>query len=135
VDSLVFIVLVQKTWSSSNRTRKFTNFRKNPTPAIPDSFFHGTEFILGAGIVAIQPSAGKIVVVWNGEGRWFLPKGKKDKPESLDKTASREGFEEGVCPSTPSLPPLSPEPDYLIPQRYNQTHSQVIGSYLSLYTA
>ena len=64
------------------------------TPAIPDSFFHVTEFILGAGIVAIQPSTGKIVVVDNGEGRWFLPKGRKDKGESLDKTALREGYEE-----------------------------------------
>ena len=70
------------------------------TPAIPDSFFHITEFILGAGIVAIQPSTGKIVVVENGEGRWFLPKGRKDVGESLDKTALREGYEE-VRSSTP----------------------------------
>jgi len=39
------------------------------TPAVPDSFFHATEFILGAGIVDIQPSTGKIVVVWDGGER------------------------------------------------------------------
>jgi len=38
------------------------------TPAVPDSFFHVAEFILGAGIV-IQPSTGGIVVVWDGEER------------------------------------------------------------------
>jgi len=68
------------------------------TPAVPDSFFHATEFILGAGIVAIQPSTGKIVVVCDGrrgsEERWFFPKGRKDEGESLDKTALREGYEE-----------------------------------------
>ena len=74
------------------------------TPAIPDSFFHATEFILGAGIVIIQPSTGKIVVVENGEGRWFLPKGRKDTGESLDKIALREGYEE-VRPNKPSSPP------------------------------
>ena len=66
------------------------------TPAVPDSFFHVTEFILGAGIV----------VVGDGAERWFLPKGRKDKGESLDKTALREGYEE-VRMSTPHYPPLS----------------------------
>ena len=77
------------------------------TPAIPDSFFHATEFILGAGIVVIQPSTGKIVVVENGEGRWFLPKGRKDKGESLDKAALREGYEEVRTSNPPSPPSLS----------------------------
>ena len=77
------------------------------TPAIPDSFFHATEFILGAGIVVIQPSTGKIVVVENWEGGWFLPKGRKDKGESLDKTALREGYEEVRASNPPSPPSLS----------------------------
>ena len=76
------------------------------TPAVPDSFFHVSEFILGAGIVAIQPSTGKIVVVWDGKDRWFLPKGRKDEGESLDKTALREGYEEVRSNSSP--PSLSP---------------------------
>jgi len=45
------------------------------TPVVPDSFLHVTEFMLGAGIVAIQLSTGKIAVVWDGEERWFLPRG------------------------------------------------------------
>ena len=81
-------------------------FSNKSTPAVPDNFFHATEFILGAGIVVIQPSTGKIVVVWDGEERWFLPKGRKDKCELLDKTALREGYEE-VRVSTPHHPPLS----------------------------
>ena len=74
------------------------------TPAIPDSFFHATEFVLGAGVVTIQQSTGKVVVVENGEGRWFLPKGRKDEGESLEKTALREGYEEvRLSTPTPSL--------------------------------
>ena len=72
------------------------------TLAVPDCFFHITEFILGAGIV----------VVGDGEEQWFLPKGRKDKGGSLDRTALREGHEEARM-STPHYSlPLS---DYLIP--------------------
>ena len=107
------------------------------TLAVPDCFFHTTEFILGAGIVVIQPSTGKTVVVGDGEEQWFLPKGRKDKGGSLDKTALREGHEEARM-STPHYSlPLS---DYLIPPaisyhqspRHAQTYSQVIRSDLSL---
>ena len=83
------------------------------TQAVPDNFFHATEFILGAGIVVIQPSTGKIFVVGDEEERWFFPKRRKDKDESLDKTALREGYEE-VRMSTPNYPS-----DYLIPLRYH----------------
>ena len=85
-DSPTMVVLTQQ--------QEVHQLSDKSTPAIPDSFFHATEFILGAGIVVIQPSTGKIVVVENGEGRWFLPKGRKDEGESLDKTALREGYEE-----------------------------------------
>ena len=84
------------------------------TPVVPDNLFHVTEFMLGAGIVAIHPSTGKIVVVWDGEERWFLPKGRKDKDESLDKTALREGYEE-VRLSTPLFLGLSDPPCDIIP--------------------
>lgn len=64
------------------------------TPAIPDSIFHATDFILGAGVVIIQPATGKVVLVTDKRERWFLPKGRKDKGESLEQTALREAYEE-----------------------------------------
>lgn len=64
------------------------------TGAIPDSIFHPTDFILGAGVVIIQPSTSKIVLVTDKRERWFLPKGRKDKGETLEQTALREAYEE-----------------------------------------
>lgn len=64
------------------------------TTAIPNSIFHATDFILGAGVVIIQPSTAKIVLVTDKRERWFLPKGRKDKGESLEQTALREAYEE-----------------------------------------
>jgi len=64
------------------------------TAAIPDSIFHATDFVLGAGVVIIQPSTSKIVLVTDKRNRWFLPKGRKDKGESLEQTALREAYEE-----------------------------------------
>ena len=71
-------------WSSSRSNQKFTSFSDKSTPAVPDSFFHATESILDAGIIVIQPSTGKIVMVWDGGKRLFLLKGRKDRSESLD---------------------------------------------------
>ena len=67
---------------------------KRSTAAIPDSIFHATDFILGAGAVIIQPSTSKIVLVTDERKRWFLPKGRKDKGESLEQTVLREAYEE-----------------------------------------
>ena len=64
------------------------------TTAIPDSIFHAADFLLGAGVVIIQPSTSKIVLVTDKRKRWFLPKGRKDKGESLEQTALREAYEE-----------------------------------------
>jgi len=64
------------------------------TAAIPNSIFHATDFVLGAGVVIIQPSTSKIVLVTDKRKRWFLPKGRKDKGESLEHTALREAYEE-----------------------------------------
>lgn len=64
------------------------------TPAIPNSIFHATDFRLGAGTVIIQPSTAKVVLVTDERERWFLPKGRKDKGESLEQTALREAYEE-----------------------------------------
>jgi 8-oxo-dGTP pyrophosphatase MutT (NUDIX family) len=51
--------------------------------------------MLGAGMVIIQPSTEKLVVVYESALKyWFLPKGRKDVGESLEQTALREAYEE-----------------------------------------
>ena len=59
--------------------------------------------MLGAGMVVIQPSTGKVVLLSERHEsrrggqpyhRWFLPKGRKDVGESLEQTALREAYEE-----------------------------------------
>jgi hypothetical protein len=64
------------------------------TPAVPNSVFHATDFLLGAGAVIIQPATGNVVLVTDKRERWFLPKGRKDKGESLEQTVLREAYEE-----------------------------------------
>lgn len=75
------------------------------TAAIPNSVFHATDFRLGAGVVIIQPSTAKVVLVTDKRERWFLPKGRKDKGESLEQTALREAYEEVRLYERPSLHP------------------------------
>lgn len=51
--------------------------------------------MLGSGMVIIQPSSARIVVVFDRESKtWFLPKGRKDIGESLEQAALRETYEE-----------------------------------------
>jgi 8-oxo-dGTP pyrophosphatase MutT (NUDIX family) len=51
--------------------------------------------LLGAGMVIIQPSTGKIVLIYESKDKvWFLPKGRKDVGESLEQAALRETYEE-----------------------------------------
>ncbi|TBU59954.1 hypothetical protein BD310DRAFT_876361 [Dichomitus squalens] len=72
------------------------------TPAVPDSVWFASDFMLGSGMAIIQPSSGKVVILCQREkdrhGRehsyWFLPKGRKDVGESLEQTALREAYEE-----------------------------------------
>ncbi|RDX47671.1 hypothetical protein OH76DRAFT_1325876, partial [Lentinus brumalis] len=79
-----------------------TEFSKMSSPAIPDSLFFTEDFMLGSGMVIIQPSTGKIVLLHEEEKdtqgrshhRWFLPKGRKDIGETLEQTALREAYEE-----------------------------------------
>ncbi|ESK93290.1 nudix hydrolase [Moniliophthora roreri MCA 2997] len=74
------------------------------SPAIRDSGWACSDFMLGAGMVIIQPSSHKVVILCEDRGgykRWFLPRGRKDVGESLEQAALREAFEEarheGVC--------------------------------------
>jgi len=55
--------------------------------------FVSENFMLGAGVVIIQPSSGKVVIVQDGD-HWFLPKGRKDLGESIEHAALREAYEE-----------------------------------------
>jgi len=65
------------------------------TPAVSDSLWFASDFVIGAGMVIIQQSTWKIVVVHDGrDRRWFLPKGRKDVGESIEAAALREGYEE-----------------------------------------
>jgi 8-oxo-dGTP pyrophosphatase MutT (NUDIX family) len=79
--------------------------------SIPDSCFWTQDFMLGASMVVIQPSSGKVVVVNNtARHSWFLPRGRKDIGESLEQCALREAYEE-VRPryfGSPTLPPSLP---------------------------
>ena len=55
------------------------------TAAIANSAFHATDFILGAGVVIIQPSTSKIVLVTDKRERWFLLKGGKIRESPLNR--------------------------------------------------
>ena len=51
--------------------------------------------MLGAGMVILQPSTEKVVIVYDErDDSWFLPKGRKDIGESLSAAALREAYEE-----------------------------------------
>ncbi|KDQ55963.1 hypothetical protein JAAARDRAFT_195208 [Jaapia argillacea MUCL 33604] len=70
-------------------------FSENSTGAVPDSLWFSSDFLVGAGMVIIQPSTDRIVLVYDDRRRhWFLPRGRKDVGESLEQTALREAYEE-----------------------------------------
>ncbi|KAH9920833.1 uncharacterized protein BXZ73DRAFT_2616, partial [Epithele typhae] len=72
------------------------------TVPVPNSFWCAEDFVLGAGMVIIQPSTGKVVILreqrLDDRGKvfdiWFFPKGRKDVGETLEQAALREGHEE-----------------------------------------
>lgn len=73
----------------------FVNLGPLSSPAIPDSLIYASRFLLGVGMVIIQPSSGKVVLVNDPtEDHWFLPKGRKDMGETLEHAALREAYEE-----------------------------------------
>ena len=64
------------------------------TPAVTDSAWASSDFLLGAGMVIIQGNTNRIVVVHDTKrGGWFLPRGRKEMGESLEETAIREAYE------------------------------------------
>lgn len=81
--------------------RFFGPLSQDSSPGFPDGVYFASDFMIGAGMVILQPSTGKIVVVHDGRTNgWFLPKGRKDVGESLEQTALREAYEE-VCLRSP----------------------------------
>jgi hypothetical protein len=74
---------------------------------IPHALFHCADFRLAAALVILQPSSGKIVVVYDtATGEWFVPRGRKDAGESIEQAALREGYEE-VRTAPPPHPTVS----------------------------
>ncbi|KAG6820253.1 hypothetical protein H0H93_003261 [Arthromyces matolae] len=81
--------------SANRRMSKFSS------PRVPDSGWASENFMLGAGMVIIQPSTDKVVIVFDTEKKhWFLPRGRKDIGESLEVTALREAYEESGYEAT-----------------------------------
>jgi 8-oxo-dGTP pyrophosphatase MutT (NUDIX family) len=83
------------------RAAELPVFSKDSTSAVLPCLWFASDFLLGAGMVIIQPETEKIVVIYDTKRNiWFLPKGRKDVGESLEQTALRETYEEvSVCPS------------------------------------
>ncbi|EIW56490.1 uncharacterized protein TRAVEDRAFT_73057 [Trametes versicolor FP-101664 SS1] len=85
-----------------SRSLQPTVFSRDSDPSVQDSLWYANDFMLGAGMVIIQPSTGKMVILSDqyqdarGVTRpyCFLPKGRKDIGESLEQTALREAYEE-----------------------------------------
>ncbi|KAF5375430.1 hypothetical protein D9615_007919 [Tricholomella constricta] len=85
------------------------------SPPVPNSGWASENFMFGAGMVIIQPSSHKIVVIYDTRDKyWFLPRGRKDMGESLEATAIREAYEESGYQAeffplyTPSHAPAPP---------------------------
>ncbi|KAI0718463.1 NUDIX hydrolase domain-like protein, partial [Fomitopsis betulina] len=64
-------------------------------PTVRDSFWYCSDFMIGAGMVVLQPTTGKVLLLYEPRmDYWFFPKGRKDVGESLEQTALREAYEE-----------------------------------------
>ena len=65
------------------------------SPAVAEGGWCSSNFLLGAGMVLIQRSTQKIVVIHEPKlDCWFFPRGRKDLGESLETAALREAYEE-----------------------------------------
>jgi 8-oxo-dGTP pyrophosphatase MutT (NUDIX family) len=72
------------------------------SPLLPESMFYSADFMLGAGMVILQPATERFVVVYESARKYyFLPKGRKDVGESLEQAALREAYEEVRALSSP----------------------------------
>lgn len=88
---------VQRARTALSRGSVPVGLSPNSTAGFPDSLIYASDFMIGAGMVIIQPSTGRVVLVKEPDGdsfHWFLPKGRKDTGESLEQAALREAYEE-----------------------------------------
>jgi hypothetical protein len=77
--------------------RKPLSFSAFSGPSVPNGHFCSSDFIQGAGMIVMQPSTQKIVLVYDTLlNVWFLPQGRKSVGESLEHTALKEACKE-VC--------------------------------------
>ncbi|KAM0596712.1 hypothetical protein ACHAPN_004196 [Verticillium nonalfalfae] len=57
------------------------------------------EFAISCGTVSVDVARAKVLLIrWRKTGEYFLPKGRKDQGETLEKTATRETYEETGIP-------------------------------------
>jgi len=85
-------ILPQGTGTPEEKNPKLSQWS---SPAVPDSGWCSSNLLLGTGMVLIQRSTRKIVVVCEPtRDYWFFPRGRKDLGESLEAAALREAYEE-----------------------------------------
>ena len=96
---------VQDYNSSQHRQAQSVQFQN--TPVYPHD--HGiiawksTQLCLGGGVAIFHLATNQVVVCYHRrEGRWFLPKGRRDPNEDSRYGAEREGFEEVSQSTYPS---------------------------------
>ncbi|EPS98869.1 hypothetical protein FOMPIDRAFT_1017399 [Fomitopsis schrenkii] len=85
------------------------------TPTVRNSMWYCADFMVGAGMIVLQPATGKVLLLYEPRrDYWFFPKGRKDVGESLERTALREAYEESgyqvdflplFLPTNAPLPP------------------------------
>lgn len=80
--------------------------QKDVSKFVPPAPSHwpSTNFVLAAGTATFQPSTAKVVIIEDVARRpanqprekwcWFLPRGRKDRGETLEQCAVRETLEE-----------------------------------------
>ncbi|CAK5271518.1 unnamed protein product [Mycena citricolor] len=79
----------------SHLTRRVPPMSTWSSAPVENSSWASNNFLLGAGMVVLQPSTMKVAIVYDsGRKTWFLPRGRKDIGESLEATALREAYEE-----------------------------------------
>ena len=65
------------------------------TPAVDDSAWCASDFLLSAGMVLLHPWTNKLVVIHDPKTKsWSLPRGPRHVGDSLQSTALRVAYEE-----------------------------------------
>ncbi|TFY53917.1 hypothetical protein EVJ58_g9172 [Rhodofomes roseus] len=81
--------------SRARKANDSITFSQQSSPSVRNSFWFCSDFMVGAGMVVLQPATGKVLLLYEPRNdRWLLPKGRKDVDESLEQTALREAYEE-----------------------------------------